>query len=220
MDVDDKLLLFAEYYHYLESSFTDVIRIIPLENHPETFSPRLYEILHSIGSQIEGVLKLMCGEVGMRYTNFPETYANLNYDGAISMQEVFLKNRPKWNAIKPFQCDFACHCRTNPDEHACSKEREKPKWWEAYNESKHNLPEGYREGTIENTYLALTGLYGLHHMMRFQTENKDDFLKHDSWFKLETLVIGDGRPHSYTLRATKLSTSMFGSNIRFGPNNR
>ena len=44
-DLYDKLTRFEEYYHYLESSFVDITRIIPLENEPDTFSPRLYEIL-------------------------------------------------------------------------------------------------------------------------------------------------------------------------------
>ena len=78
MNADDKLLLFEEYYNYLESSFIDVTKMIPLENTPETFSPRLYEILHSVCSQIEGVLKLVCGEVGVKYIVFPKTYKKLN----------------------------------------------------------------------------------------------------------------------------------------------
>ena len=78
MNADDKLLLFEEYYNYLESSFIDVTKMIPLENTPETFSPRLYEILHSVCSQIEGVLKLVCGEVGVKYIDFPKTYKKLN----------------------------------------------------------------------------------------------------------------------------------------------
>ena len=33
-DMYDKLTRFEEYYHYLESSFIDTARIIPLENKP------------------------------------------------------------------------------------------------------------------------------------------------------------------------------------------
>ena len=41
-----------------------------------------------------------------------------------------------------------------------------PKWWNAYNESKHDLPKGYEAGSMENAYLALAGLYVLHVMAR------------------------------------------------------
>ena len=218
MDTNDKLLLFEEYYNYLESSFTDVVRIIPLENNPETFSPRLYEILHSVCSQIEGVLKLMCNEMCIKYTNFPKTYKKLNRGKAISKQEMVLRSRPKWKSIRPFQCDFACHCRTNDDEHPCGQNDKTPKWWDAYNTSKHDLPEGYKMGTIENTYLALASLYALQSMMCFINQNKDGFLKHDYWFSLP-LVTDTGKPNSYA-RSTRLSPTMFNVTTRFVTNDR
>ena len=56
-----------------------------------------------------------------------------------------------------------------------------PRWWNAYNDSKHDLPEGYRTGNIENTYLALAGLYLLHVMMRQSSRSKDNFLKWEFW---------------------------------------
>ena len=56
------LARFEEHYHYLESSFVDITRLIPLENEPDTFSPRLYELLQSVCSQVDGILNLMCEE--------------------------------------------------------------------------------------------------------------------------------------------------------------
>ena len=56
-DLNDVLFRFVEYYHYLESSFVDIARIIPLENTSDTFSPRLYEILQSTCSQVEANCK-------------------------------------------------------------------------------------------------------------------------------------------------------------------
>ena len=192
MDAYDKRVLFEEYYSYLESSFMDVMKMIPLENKPETFSPRLYELLHSVCSQTEGVLKLICDEVGLKYTNFPETYAQLNHEGAISIQSVVLKFRPKWKRINPFLCDFGCHCRET--EHHCHTPRKKPKWWDAYNESKHGLPEGYTGGTIENTYLALASLYALQHMAWSRARNPDGFLRQDFWFMTNMPAFVDGKP--------------------------
>ena len=208
MNADDKLLLFEEYYEYLESSFIDVTKMIPLENTTETFSPRLYEILHSVCSQIEGVLKLICGEVDVAYTNFPETYAKLNQDGAVNRQAVVLKFRPKWKSIRPFQCDFGCHCRET-DEHPCDTEREKPKWWDAYNESKHELPEGYRVGNIENTYLALASLYVLQHMAWSRKRNPDGFLKQGFWSMTNAHVFGVDKPRFHERHTASLPSNMF-----------
>ena len=208
MNADDKLLLFEEYYNYLESSFIDVTKMIPLENTPKTFSPRLYEILHSVCSQIEGVLKLMCSEVGVKYIDFPKTYKKLNQDGAINKQEVVLKFRPRWKAIRPFRCGFGCHCRKT-DEHPCDTKKENPKWWDAYNESKHELPEGYRVGTIENTYLALASLYVLQHMARSRKINPDGFLKQGFWSMANAHVFGVDKPHFYELHTASLPSNMF-----------
>ena len=192
MDAYDRRILFEEHYGYLESSFMDVMRMIPLENKPETFSPRLYELLHSICSQTEGVVKLICNEVKEEYTNFPQTCSRLNQDGAISMQWVVSKFRPKWKRINPFVCDFGCHCRET--EHHCHTPRKKPKWWNAYNESKHDLPEGYTAGTIENAYLALAGLYALQHMAWSRTRNPDGFLKREFWSMTNMPAFVDGKP--------------------------
>ena len=208
MNADDKLLLFEEYYNYLESSFIDVTKMIPLENTPETFSPRLYEILHSVCSQIEGVLKLICSEVGVKYTNFPKTYAKLNHDGVINKQAVVLKFRPKWKAIRPFQCDFGCHCRET-DEHLCDTKKKNPKWWGAYNESKHEQPEGYRVGTIENTYLALASLYVLQHMARSRKINPDGFLKQGFWSMANAYVFGVDKPRFHERHIANPSSNMF-----------
>ena len=192
MESNDKRILFEKHYGDLESSFIDVIKIIPLENKPETFSPKLYELLHGVCSQAEGVMRLICGEVEEEYTSFPQACAKLNQDGAISMQSVESKYRPEWKRINPFKCDFGCHCRET--EHHCHVPRNKPKWWDAYNESKHDLPEGYTAGTIENAYLALAGLYVLQHMAWSRARNPDGFLKRDSWYTTNMPAFIDGKP--------------------------
>ena len=182
-DLYDKLTRFEEYYHYLESSFVDITRIIPLENEPDTFSPRLYEILQSTCSQVDGILKLMHG----RYISTCEKsaatmYEALNREGVISSRVLAPKNHSDWKEIRPFLCDFKCIFLDNDvDPHEDVTPNGMPKWWKAYNESKHGLPEGYKAGNIENTYLALAGLYVLHVMMRKHLRDASDFLKRDYW---------------------------------------
>ena len=91
-----------------------------------------------------------------------------------------------------------------------------PKWWKAYNDSKHNLPDGYKTGSIENTYLALAGLYLLHAMMQQYPRNKDDFLKQDFWMSYKPLVISGGKGYSYECTIAESLSEIFRLGISFG----
>ena len=211
MDLNDGLFRFVEYYHYLESSFVDIVRIIPLENAPDTFSPRLYEILQSTCSQVEAIVKIMYKELTLgNKKSAAEMYNELNWDGVISDQEVVFRSRPDWKAIKPFLCDFKCGLRSEWDHvHTNDRETQTPKWWKAYNKSKHDLPTGYGAGNIENTYLALAGLYILHYMMHLRTRNKDDFLKRDSWGSLSPLVLDGYIPQFNAPKLLEVESDIF-----------
>ena len=211
-DLYDKLAQFEEHYSYLESSLVDTIRIIPLENTSDTFSPRLYEILQSTRSQIDGLLNLMCEKympkekpdaalheedtpiekkpAGNTCENVPRrnrppasaAYKILNMEGAISDRVLANKMRPGWKEIRPFVCDYECAVRDkDADPHANATHDGMPKWWNAYNESKHHLPDGYEAGSMENTYLALAGLYVLHVMAREYSGEEDTFTKKERW---------------------------------------
>lgn len=196
-DLDAKLFKLEEYYHYLESSFVDVTRIIPLENTSDTFSPRLYEILQSVCSQVDGIVKLMHEEcMSACDKSTAARYKILNHEGVFSYQSLVYKSRPEWKEIRPFSCDFRCMFREEYDDpHENVPSDKIPKWWNDYNSSKHDLPEGYEAGSIENTYLALAGLYVLHTMMRQYPRNKSDFLKRNAWTPHNLLVLGGERKY-------------------------
>ena len=105
--LDDKLFKFEEHYSYLESSFIDITRTIPLENTPDTFSPRLYEILQSICSQVEGIVKLMHEEyIGTSKKPAAAQYEALNRECVISHQTLVYRSRPKWQEIKAVLMSF------------------------------------------------------------------------------------------------------------------
>ena len=190
-DLYDKLFGFEEHYHYLESSFMDAVKIIPLENSPDTFSPRLYEILQSTCSQVEGIVKIMHGEYLEQSKKSAATQCKeLNHCGAISVQGIMFKQRPKWKAIKPFSCDFGCRLRKEDDDpHENGIYRKTPKWWKAYNDSKHKLPKGYMAGSIENTCLALAGLFVLQTMMCQFSHDKRTFLRRDFWKRKQPMQV-------------------------------
>ena len=210
-DLDDALSKFEEHYRYLESSFLDITRIIPLENKPETFSPRLYEILQSICSQVDGIVRLMHKKyISTSKEPTAALYEALNQKGIISYQVLVHKSRPNWKPIKPFLCNFECALRDEDDDlHEYGPHERMPKWWKAYNDSKHDLPEGYRAGNIENTYLALAGLYLLHVMMRQNLHDKEDFLKKDSWVRYKKMVISGGKGYSYERIIAGPSSDLF-----------
>ena len=216
-DIYDKLSKFEEYYHYLESSFIDITGIIPLENTPGTFSPRLYEILQSVCSQVDGILKLMYGEyISTSKKTATAMYKALNHEDVISCRVLVYKNRPDWKEIRPFLCDFGCAFRDkDADPHENGPHDKMPKWWKAYNESKHDLPEGYKAGNIENTYLALAGLYVLHVMLRQYPHNKNDFLKRDNWRTRSLTVLDEPRKHFYEHIIAEPSSEIFIPRIAF-----
>ena len=179
------LFTFGHYYLYLEASFIDVTRLIPLENKPNTFSPRLYEILQSACSQVENIMKIMCNELNLILTkdNSVEYYKQLNYDKVISLQQVVFKRQPFWCSINPFLCGFGCIDRDESKEHPHSGERDinMPTWWTEYNKTKHRLPAGYKAGSIKNVYFALAGSYVLLLMANQLVLKNKNILNHDCW---------------------------------------
>ena len=243
-DLYDKLTQFEEYYHYLESSFVDITRIIPLENEPDTFSPRLYEILQSTCSQIDGILNLMydeymlkkeldtdpceddasiekeqtstCKDVQRKNSTAAATYEFLNQEGVISSRVLIHKIRSGWKETRPFLCDFECvFLDEDADPHENATHNRMPKWWNAYNESKHGLPEGYKAGSIRNTYLALAGLYVLHIMTREYPREAYAFTKKDRWETSRRIAYGSTKnPYPKPIIA-KPSSEIFISKIMF-----
>ena len=214
-DLYDKLFKFEEYYHYLESSFVDITGIIPLENDPDTFSPRLYEILQSACSQVDGIIQLMHEEyIPVRKKCTAARYEALNQGGVISCQMLVYKSRPDWKYIRPFSCDFECASRNERDDpHGDGPHDKMPKWWDAYNDSKHELPEGYKAGSIRNAYLALAGLYVLQVMMQQRPHAKNDFLKLDAWKPRNSAVIDRGRKHFHEHTITEPLSKIFISSM-------
>ena len=59
--------------------------------------------------------------------------------------------------------------------------KETPFWWRAYNETKHDLPQGYKKGNLENTIFALTGVYALHCMASYAKLIGKDILENLNW---------------------------------------
>lgn len=175
MSFNETRLKLVDYYFYLESSFIEISRIIPLENPPETFSPRLYEILQSTCSQVESIAKIISDklELNPQENTFPYIFEKLNSNGLLDMQAVDLFKLPGGQAMKPL---------IKTGQHA-------PKWWDEYNSSKHNLPDGYKAGNIGNVPIALAGLYVLHVMSYYLQYADENFLENNNWLTIDAISV-------------------------------
>ena len=165
-------------YFETERQFIEISRIIPLDNTSDTYSPRLYDILQSSCGQVENLLRLICDKLELKYDKkkFPSYYRTLNQTGILERQTIAMIVGKL--AYKSFELD-------------CSKET--PFWWKAYNDTKHSLPEGYKEGNLRNTIFALTGVYALNCIAAYSYHTKKKILDNDEWkeessISLNTLI--------------------------------
>lgn len=175
MSFNETRLKLVDYYFYLESSFIEITRIIPLENPNEAFSPRLYEILQSTCSQVESISKIISEKLDLQpqENNFPYIFEKMNENGLLDKQAVDLFKLPGGKVMQPL---------IKTGQHA-------PKWWDEYNASKHNLPEGYKAGNVGNVPIALAGLYILHVMAYYLQYAENNFLNKDHWITIDSISI-------------------------------
>ena len=174
-NLNKKRLKLVDHYFYIEDSFIELTRIIPLDNPESTYSPRLYEILQSICSNIDGLSIIMSDALQLEpeYTTFPFIYEKLNIDGLLDMQTVDLYKLPGGKTYTPLT-------KTG---------RHNPKWWDDYNDTKHDLPEGLKAGNIGNTPVALAGLFALHVMAYYIQYSVENYLNPKYWRIVESIGI-------------------------------
>ncbi|MCH7561866.1 MAG: hypothetical protein IIC67_10975 [Thaumarchaeota archaeon] len=163
-------------YFGTEHQFIEVSRVISVDNNPDTFSPQLYSILGDACNQVENLLRLLCDKLEIPIESnerkFPGYYRKLNETGIVQRQFVDLLIGK--TAYSPFQIlggDIT------------------PKWWAAYNKTKHDLPQGYKKGNLGNTITALSGAYSLHCMFAYAMDYGRNILKNEWWHELEGISI-------------------------------
>ena len=107
--LDNQRLKFEEHYEYLESEFMKIIRLIPLENTPKTYSPKLYSLLQDTCSQIDGILRLVKTSMNLtvKKNDAWHIFKELDCD-ALSNQTITMFTLPHMPTIKPFLCPFKC----------------------------------------------------------------------------------------------------------------
>lgn len=163
-------------YYQTEHQFIELSRIISVDNRPETFSPRLYNMLGDSCNQVENLLRLICDQLGLKYPKkkayFSTFYEKLNKTGILKIQQIDLLIGKK--AYRPFVIE---------------KGKKTPSWWRAYNDTKHDLPKGYKKGNLHNTICALSAAYALHCIAIHANEYGDSILNIEWWSVLESTSV-------------------------------
>lgn len=178
-------------YYDIETQFIELSRIIPIDNDDQTYSPRLYNILQMSCGQVENMMRLICDKLGIDYLNpdkpnwkpnFPAYYKKINENNILSIQMIALR-----------EIDIKETTRTYHPFELVSNEHT-PFWWTAYNNTKHDLPEGYRQGNLKNTLHALSAVYSIHCMAYYvqHVDTKESFLDRSHWWGDTASYTGDG----------------------------
>ena len=165
-------------FYEIEQQFIEISRIIPFENQSTTYSPRLYDILQTSCGQIENLFRL-CDELNLSYERgaFPLFYNALNSTGILKRQTI--DYFPADFVAKPFHMVY---------------QEITPFWWKAYNDTKHNLPEGYEQGNLRNTILSLAGVYALHCIGQYVVHFGDKVMNDSKWFERSGVAMNTLQP--------------------------
>ena len=165
-DFQTQRLRMIDIFFATERKLIELSWIIPLDNDPRTYSPELYSILQSSCGQVENMLRMLCEICELQYSkkNFPEYYKLLNSTDLLKQQWIY--NKKTRNTCYPLEIECGY---------------DSPYWWRGYNGTKHNLPEGLREGNIENTVNALGALYAIHCIAYIAQHHKKDILEKSYW---------------------------------------
>lgn len=187
IEFQTKRVLMLDAYYEIEKQFSELIRIIPLDNNESTYSPNLYTILQMSCGQIESLMRMICDEISIDYKkhlkqnqkpNFPTYYKSINEDKVLSNYYT----RFKKIMIGPLS-DIWHQSALYPL--SVEDSQETPFWWRAYNNTKHNLPDGYKQGNLKNTFYALAALYSIHCMAYYAqfVNKKENFLNQKCWLE-------------------------------------
>lgn len=227
MNDDNKWIKLFDYYEYLESSFLELVKTIPLENNGNVFSPKFYEILQGTCSQFEAVLKLLCEKFNVKpdkkSNSIVPYYKLINKYGLLYHANVKCYKYAWGGMISPFRNeDLNCVIRNIPNNSNDNKnsrqlepvpeeyikECKLPIWWSKYNDTKHDLPSGYIEGNLQNALVGLAGLYSLQMIYRFShMEHENNTLDPKNWYYNYPLPCGlvDKTPSQLTLEVRSTS---------------
>lgn len=181
----NKLYQFCKLYEESEMEFLEFEKIVLYSiKTANTYSPKLRPILQTVCTDIEGVLKFLTETLKLKpkQRHFEFMFKELNSKNMLTIQKV--SHRERLCTFAPFTFNTKV-----------------ASWWTAYNNTKHNLPDGANHATIENTINALAALLILLHTSRILIEF-DDFdwiLDSNNWRDNEKSFYNTYRRLQYSL---------------------
>lgn len=144
----------------LERQFLSFNEIIPYShNLLSVYSPRLYSILQGASAQTIGMMHILYNLFNPRKNRqqkFPFYFNELNKNNSLSIQKVSPKEQFD-SILQPFQLG----------------QQNIPKWWQDYNDTKHDLPSGAYDAKLKNILNALAALTILHDFGDLLMRNAD-----------------------------------------------
>lgn len=137
---------FWNYYLNLENRFINTTQYVEVdENNYQTFSIEYIGLLQSICAEIDTVMKEICGfnqkdskKISDYYDKIMENpfFKNIMNEGTIYIyKKINIKPFDEWNKNNSL------------------------KWWESYNDVKHERVAKYKKGNLKNVLNALSALY-------------------------------------------------------------
>jgi hypothetical protein len=185
VEYQDKLHKMQRLHSDLDQTFLDVNKVIPYDrNNDDVYSPRYVFILQDASRQVDGMFKLLYYQVQallaahgspqlpLRRYNFIEFYNFLNKKKMLEVQKVApLEDVSR--ILTPFQL----------------KKQNTPQWWQAYNDTKHDLPEGDTFGKLGFALEALGAVAILHDIAQaflYEKAAPDRTLDSANWSDNET----------------------------------
>lgn len=137
---------FWNYYLNLENRFINTTQYVEVdENNYQTFSIEYIGLLQSICAEIDTVMKEICEFNQQDFKKISDYYdkimENPFFKNIINEETIYIYKKIN---IKPFN-------KWN--------EKKSLKWWESYNDVKHERVTKYKNGNLENVLYALSALY-------------------------------------------------------------
>lgn len=149
-----------------EKQLLEFNEIIPIEhNSNDVYSPKLVNLMLSVGPQIENVVDIILKELHLevKEAGVPSRIKVLNQNGVLSNFKITsTTNRLQYT---PFNQEFT--------------------WWNTYNNTKHDLAEKQFKITYLSVMESLAVLAGLHRLadvvIRCNDEQRKHVLEKDYW---------------------------------------
>ncbi len=150
------------YFQIIQEDLKKIFEYVePSKDNENVYSFQIYKLLLLICTEVENQLKAIMINNGYKMNNF----MNMKND-YYKLNEVLRLNEYKvnliWNnSLRIFQ----------PFGHWSSSEYKPLEWYQAYNKSKHNRQEDFKEANLKNLLNACAGLYIILYSQYYQFAN-------------------------------------------------